>query len=360
MAAETKDLEVTMSSRANGVKSLTLPDSRSPTGWFQVAWADDIPDCGVRLVHYFGQDIVVWRGESGRLYALDAYCLHLGANLGEGGRVCGEDIECPFHAWNWSGEGRNTLIPYSSQHHKPNLCMKAWPVREWEGCVLAWHDTLGRDPMWEPPDFPAIEGLDWSEYFPVTADLRHVERIAVHPQLVQENTADLFHVPRVHGADAPPELRRCDFNGHSYAGEAVMMLGKRDQGTWLSADGPLPVVLRFGASGIGQGWVVWSDEMAGLFLNGNVTPVDETHSDFFVWTTVKRFGDDPGDGPQGMKKALLDLQRRNLDQDFRIWNNMRPSSVPNLAPEEIPGYEAIRRWAWQFYPELSRQDATAE
>ena len=37
-----------------------------------------------------GEGIAVFRGENGRVYAVDAYCPHLGANLGVGGRVIGE------------------------------------------------------------------------------------------------------------------------------------------------------------------------------------------------------------------------------------------------------------------------------
>jgi phenylpropionate dioxygenase-like ring-hydroxylating dioxygenase large terminal subunit len=53
------------------------------------------------------------------LHAADAYCLHLGANLGVRGTVAGEDIVCPWHGWQWSGEGCNTLIPDSEQRGDP-------------------------------------------------------------------------------------------------------------------------------------------------------------------------------------------------------------------------------------------------
>jgi cholesterol 7-dehydrogenase len=38
----------------------------------------------------------------------------MGANLGVGGMVKGNCIECPFHAWRFSGEtGECVDIPYS-------------------------------------------------------------------------------------------------------------------------------------------------------------------------------------------------------------------------------------------------------
>ena len=44
---------------------------------------------------------------------LDAYCPHMGANLGAGGQVKGDCIECPFHGWQFRGEdGQCVHIPY--------------------------------------------------------------------------------------------------------------------------------------------------------------------------------------------------------------------------------------------------------
>ena len=70
--------------------------SMMPTGWFQVAWSDEIATGQVHRMHYFGQEMVAWRAQSGRLCVMDAYCEHLGAHLGHGGHVEGESIQCPF------------------------------------------------------------------------------------------------------------------------------------------------------------------------------------------------------------------------------------------------------------------------
>jgi cholesterol 7-desaturase len=41
----------------------------------------------------------------GDIYALSAYCAHLGANMGIGGKVVNNDcIECPFHGWLYDGK----------------------------------------------------------------------------------------------------------------------------------------------------------------------------------------------------------------------------------------------------------------
>ena len=57
------------------------PLSMKPTGWFQVAWSAEVGIGEVHQMTYFGQDMVAWRTQSGRLTVMDAYCEHLGAHL---------------------------------------------------------------------------------------------------------------------------------------------------------------------------------------------------------------------------------------------------------------------------------------
>jgi len=40
------------------------PLSMKPTGWFQVAWSDEINVGDVHKMHYFGQEMVAWRAQS--------------------------------------------------------------------------------------------------------------------------------------------------------------------------------------------------------------------------------------------------------------------------------------------------------
>ena len=54
---------------------------------------------------------------------VDAYCPHLGANLGVGGRVQGNCIECPFHGWQFDGEtGQCVNIPYAEKVWEEVCC----------------------------------------------------------------------------------------------------------------------------------------------------------------------------------------------------------------------------------------------
>ncbi|WP_425436809.1 Rieske 2Fe-2S domain-containing protein [Mycobacterium rhizamassiliense] len=41
----------------------------------------------------------MYRTKSGLARAIEAYCPHLGAHLGHGGKVLGDELHCPFHAF---------------------------------------------------------------------------------------------------------------------------------------------------------------------------------------------------------------------------------------------------------------------
>ncbi|KAI8431828.1 hypothetical protein MSG28_016231 [Choristoneura fumiferana] len=94
-----------------------------PNGWFALAESRDLKIGGVVSV-----DALVYRGEDGVARCVDAYCPHLGANLGVGGTVSGGCIECPFHKWRFDDGGACTV--------------------EAEGAIWVWYDAEGRSPLW--------------------------------------------------------------------------------------------------------------------------------------------------------------------------------------------------------------------
>ena len=103
-----------------------------PSGWFQVARLDELEPGAVKPLRYFNRDLVLFRGASGAVQLLDAHCPHLGAHLGHGGRVEGDEIVCPFHAWQFDGAGRCTKIPYSDKIPR-QAALTPWTTVEKKG-----------------------------------------------------------------------------------------------------------------------------------------------------------------------------------------------------------------------------------
>lgn len=104
-----------------------------PTGWFQV-----------RPIRCFGQELVLFRTESGLAHLFDAYCAHLGAHLGHGGRVESERLACPFHAWEFESSGRCVHVPYAARQPRRGA-VRAWTLMctARPGCTRPSPSALG-------------------------------------------------------------------------------------------------------------------------------------------------------------------------------------------------------------------------
>jgi len=80
------------------------------------------------------------------------HCRHQGAHLGHGGKVSGDSVECPFHAWVRGPDGRNRFIPDSPDRPNRALTLRVFPVKEQHGAVFIWHHPAGDPPRWKMPD----------------------------------------------------------------------------------------------------------------------------------------------------------------------------------------------------------------
>ncbi|XP_022102520.1 cholesterol 7-desaturase-like [Acanthaster planci] len=122
-----------------------------PNGWFAVLRSDEVKKMETKYVHALGLHLAVFRGESGRVYVVDAYCPHLGANLAVGGKVAGECIECPFHGWTYRGDdGKCVKIAYADK--VPDFVnVDTYQSMEIVGLICVWYHAENEEPSWYPP-----------------------------------------------------------------------------------------------------------------------------------------------------------------------------------------------------------------
>ncbi|MFY7628125.1 Rieske 2Fe-2S domain-containing protein [Streptomyces sp. NY05-11A] len=69
-----------------------------PSGWFCLARSRELAPGRVVTRRFMNEDIVLYRTRDGRPRAVRPYCPHLGAHLGAGGTVEGQNLVCP--AWS--------------------------------------------------------------------------------------------------------------------------------------------------------------------------------------------------------------------------------------------------------------------
>jgi 3-ketosteroid 9alpha-monooxygenase subunit A len=323
------------------------PLSMRPTGWFQVAWSAEVGTGDVVRMTYFDRDLVAWRGESGEVTVMDAYCGHLGAHLGHGGQVVGDRIRCPFHGWEWSSAGRNVCIPYAD---RPNLGRRipTLPTLERNEAVYVWHDVERRPPYFDVPDvFTAwddgMSAADYHPAFPGSTLFR--ETLELHPQYVMENGVDFAHFTYVHKVPIVPVFTRQDF------GEPVSFV---DFTITFDDSASSADDVRSGVHAINAGLGVAVTKSWGMVDNRTaaaVTPVDDRTCDvrFSVWIARRPGRDDEADRATARRHA-----QGVIDQflaDIEIWSHQRYADPAALVHDEYAGFTALRAWAEQFYPE---------
>ncbi|QUR67801.1 aromatic ring-hydroxylating dioxygenase subunit alpha [Mycobacterium spongiae] len=318
--------------------------SMKPTGWFQIGWSAEYQPGDIRPLKYFGQELVGYRSESGTFTLLDGHCPHLGAHLGYGGQVRGEDIQCPFHGWQWGPDGRNVCIPYQNRVTKRRV--KVWPVAERNGVIYAWHDTEGRPPLCEVPDlFQLFESAGDPAMYqdPYPEGTLHRRDLTLHPQFVVENGVDVAHFTFVHRADNAPTIRRRSFDDWTFQTTMSMEFAVQDPDTQQArrVEGGLQAHL----VGLGLSY-------AHAWGTGSVcsltapTPIDDNVAElrFTAWV-------DTADDPQ---RVLLSRRQRSaiaqVQADLNIWEHQRYTDPPVLATAEASGFKDIRQWARGFYP----------
>ena len=85
-----------------------------PNGWLPVLESSVLKKSQILPIFAFGNDLVAFRSTAGKVTVLDAYCPHLGAHLGYGGRVINDTVNCPFHGWVFNESGDCVHIPGNS------------------------------------------------------------------------------------------------------------------------------------------------------------------------------------------------------------------------------------------------------
>ena len=304
-----------------------------PNGWFAVAWSDELKTGEVQRSHYFGEDLVLFRTRSGQVQVLDAYCAHLGAHLGEGGAVFGENIQCPFHHWQYQRDGKCVGIPYAKKI-PPRACVRSWPTIERNGMIMAWHHAQGDAPFYDVPDLPEFSDPEWTP--PRHFDLH----VAVHMQDMAENNCDPVHFKYVHSSLENPE------SAIEYDNNGLFMRMISNVQKELPGGGQIEVKLERESWGLGSTAVrLVGMPGAGLMMFSSTSPIDRGHTlSRWAFSVTKNLADTAGE-------EFIASMEKGVEDDRRIWENKVYHPRPVLCDGDT-FLGPFRTWAKQFYSEV--------
>ena len=322
-----------------------------PFGWYALACSADLAAGDVRPLYYFDEHLVLFRTEDGQAHVTAAFCPHLGAHLGYGGRVEGNAIVCPFHGWRFDGEGVCVSVPYARaipRRAANGPCLYSYPVQERNRMIWAWHHPRHLPPLFDVDDVSELSDPDWSEF-------THYEWDVNAPiQEAGENAVDIAHFVAVHGAREMPEAR-ITLAGHRRDTEVTALVPRIDArgNVDLTTMERCHLVTR----NCGPGMSTQTFELgARTVMLATVTPITPARMKL-CFNFTKRL-DTPAHFDPLVDGLIAEIVRQ-VEQDIPIWENKVFRDAPILCDGDGP-IAKYRRWFGQFYDaaDLSGTDAS--
>jgi phenylpropionate dioxygenase-like ring-hydroxylating dioxygenase large terminal subunit len=155
-----------------------------PDYWYPLAWSDELPAGKTLGRRFAGLPIVLYRGSSGQVFALEDRCAHrqVPLHLGE---VSGDELKCHYHGWTYNCSGKCVNVPYLGGERLPNG-VKSYPAREVDGLIFVFPG----DPTVAESRVPAGLGCSQRKDYKT----RRLNReVACHYSFMHENLFDMNH-----------------------------------------------------------------------------------------------------------------------------------------------------------------------
>jgi 3-ketosteroid 9alpha-monooxygenase subunit A len=310
-----------------------------PRGWFIVAESSEL-DKGPMAVRFFGQDLALYRGESGKPVLLDAYCAHMGTHLTastsamivkNGLQIEGDSIRCPYHGWRYNAEGDVDDIPYFDGPCPKSASIRSYPVVDNMGCVMAWFDPDDREPDYAAPFLKEWDDPQW-----VNWQLDHLGELSIHPQEILDNMADVRHLGPTHGA--PSEYFENELKDH--------ICIQRQGGPMQLYDTYLYTTTWYTGPGILLSKQVFAGNV--IFELIANTPVDD--GVVKCWHGILFRGSEGGatDADRAAAQAAQAGALEAFGADFNVWKYKRPALKIMQLKTDGP-FRTNRKWYSQFY-----------
>jgi phenylpropionate dioxygenase-like ring-hydroxylating dioxygenase large terminal subunit len=241
--------------------------------------------------------------------------------MGHGGRVNGNDLECPFHAWQYDGTGAVTKIPYARvipPRAKRADCVHGWQVLERNGLVWIWYHPQGVAPLFEGDIYPEVGSPAWTPF------KKFEWRVFNSMRNLHDNGVDVAHFLYVHRTAVFPESE-IEFDGHRFSAVARAKMG--------TPKGLVDGSIVSKGTGPGQGCVRFQGISETLLVT-SVTPVerDEVHVRF-AFTQPQAEAAGPS---AGLARALIRDICKQHDQDKTIWDRQRYEAEPLMCDGDGP------------------------
>jgi vanillate O-demethylase monooxygenase subunit len=164
--------------------------------WYVAAWADEIESRPFART-LLNEPVVLYRGESGKVAAVEDRCCHRALPLRHGD-VVGDCIRCAYHGLEYDQTGQCTRVP--GQGKIPTKArVRAYPVTEKDDLIWIWMGDVEKADVDAVPDYPWHRDPGWRYK-------KNTYLIQANHLYIYDNLLDLTHLGYVHkktiGGDA--------------------------------------------------------------------------------------------------------------------------------------------------------------
>ena len=157
--------------------------------WYPIARTPELSDEPVLAITLLGENLALYRTDSGNLGLVSQRCAHRGASLAYG--IPEENgLRCPYHGWKYSERGQCLEQPAEPPEStfKDRIRIPAYPVQELGGLIWAY---LGPEPVPLLPRWDLLVREDLDRSIGVT-------HLPINFLQAMENSMDPIHFEWLH------------------------------------------------------------------------------------------------------------------------------------------------------------------
>ena len=330
--------------------------------WYPIVRSEDLSMDEPQKVKVLGVNVVAFRDDKGEAKVLSDTCVHRGASLGGAWsagnvpRIVNGCIVCPYHGWEFNGQGECENIPSIGYGTKTPARAKidAYPVQEKYGIVFAFLGDLPED---ERPPLLDVEEYGqegWRANSVLVLDVPYYYERSI------ENALDPAHNEFVHPTHGFTAMNRDTYSVKDYETEDH----QQGWGMWFMHLFDAPPLkkkdwgdTRTEAGKLWAGGGTYGPNVVATHINPQPDkgfrqyffeqPVDETHTRIFFLNMRNFMPEAKHDGPiHARNKAIA-------KQDIDILQTLYPTLTPLSNTKEVlmPSDKAVvayREWLARF------------
>ncbi len=187
--------------------------------WYPIVRSEDLSMDTPEKVKVLGANLVTFRDEDGFAHVLSDTCVHRGGSLGGAWsagpnvpRIVDGRIVCPYHGWEFGGDGQCKNIPSIGYGNKTPARAKvdSYPVEEKYGIVFAF---LGDLPKEERPPLLEVEEYEQDGW---RANQVLILEVDYYYERSVENALDPAHNEFVHPTHGFTAMNRDTYHVRDY------------------------------------------------------------------------------------------------------------------------------------------------